>query len=151
VAILLAQRGLLPRVEIVASDISARALAQAARGEYGRRSLRALPPGLSEAWIRVTGDTARVSPALCSAIRWRRVNLIDAGQILALGRFDAIVCRNVFIYFSDETLDRVAGLLLNALEPDGHLLVGATESLLRFGKFVCRERGGAFFYGKVTG
>lgn len=149
-AMLLAARGLLGRVEIVGSDISDRALALARRGEFGKRALRNLPPGY-ERWISVRGDRATVVPGLIDAVRWRRVNLLCVDEeAAALGAFDAVVCRNVLIYFREETARRVVEALTRRLTDDGVLLVGVSESLLRFGTLLtCEEHGGAFFYEKV--
>jgi len=147
-AMLLAERGVLDRVEIVASDISPRALARAKEGVFGARSLRALPDD-ARRWFDPAGDRVVVRPEVRDPILWRRVNLIDAAAVADLGVFDAILCRNVLIYFSEKTVRRVVGTLSNALGQDGRLLVGASESLLRFGTLlVCEERGGTFFYGR---
>ncbi len=146
-AAMLDERGWLERVEIVASDLSARVLAVAERGLYGGRSLRAFaqPP----AWLMPEGDVYRVSERLQRSIHWRQLNLMDATAVQALGRFDAIICRNVMIYFRDETTKLVAQRLHDALTDTGLLLVGVSESLLRVGtSFVCEERRGAFFYRK---
>jgi chemotaxis protein methyltransferase CheR len=72
---------------------------------------------------------------------------VDPLIVAGLGRFDAILCRNVLIYFSDATVVTVVRSLAATLEPGGHLLVGTSESLMRFGTMLeCQERGGAFFY-----
>jgi chemotaxis protein methyltransferase CheR len=146
-ASLLDARGLLDKVELVASDVSSRALAVASRGTYAGRSLRAIssPPS----WLVDQGGGHVVSERLRQAIDWRLVNLLDDVAVGALGTFDAIVCRNVLIYFRDETTTRVLERLQRALAPEGRLLVGASESLIRLGTaFQCEERGGAFFYRK---
>jgi chemotaxis protein methyltransferase CheR len=148
-AMMLAERGLLERVELVASDISQKVLDRAQRGEFGRRSLRALPSGVDGRFLEVSegGERAVVRPELARAVSWRRVNLVEPAQVAALGRFDVILCRNVMIYFSDDTARRVVDSLTQALEPGGHLLVGTSESLLRFGtRLTCEEKSGAFFY-----
>jgi chemotaxis protein methyltransferase CheR len=146
-AMMLDARGLLGGVELVATDLSLRALERARAGDYGKRSLRSLPPGVIGRWIDFDGDRARVTPRLREAVRWERLNLVDRAAIARLGAFDAILCRNVLIYFRDETIRRVAESLRAALRPGGHLLIGASESLLRFGTpLECYERGGAFFY-----
>ena len=153
-AMMLAERGLLAppaRVELVASDISQRVLERAQKGEFGRRSLRALPPGVDGRFLDVApgGESATVRPELRERVRWQRVNLVDAAQVEALGTFDVVLCRNVMIYFSDETARRVVESLTQVLAPGGHLLVGTSESLLRFGtQLTCEEKGGAFFYTK---
>lgn len=146
-AMLLAERDLLGGVEIVASDLSQRVLARARAGTFSGRSLRALPAHVLGRWADGSPAQMRVRPSLTEAIRWERINLIDRGAVAALGAFEVILCRNVLIYFSDDTAARVVETLGGALRPGGLLLVGVSESLLRFGTSLrCEERGGAFFY-----
>ena len=149
-AMLLAERELLGSVELVASDISERALARARAGTFAGRSLRALPPDVIGRWLDGNTGQVRVRSALSESIRWERINLVDAKAVAALGSFEVILCRNVLIYFTDETARRVVETLGRALRPSGYLLVGVSESLLRFGTSLrCEERGGSFFYQKV--
>lgn len=150
-AMLLADQRLLDKVEIVATDISSRALARAQAGDFGPRSLRNIPPGgIHTRWLDVAENgRMKVRQELRDAIQWRRLNLLDEATIASLGTFDAIACRNVLIYFRDDTARRVLGSLTAALRPGGALLVGVSESLLRFGtSLTCEERGGVFFYKK---
>ncbi|MFP2913336.1 CheR family methyltransferase [Pyxidicoccus sp. 3LFB2] len=149
-AMMLAERGVLSDVEVVASDLSTRALERARTGEHNLRSMRAMPPGVEGRWLEVRDGRPHVKPELVAAVDWRRVNLVDAAAVAELGRFDAILCRNVLIYFRDDTARRVVELLTRALVPGGHLLVGTSESLMRFGTALsCEERRGAFFYTKA--
>jgi chemotaxis protein methyltransferase CheR len=146
-AMMLDQRGLLDRVDLVASDISARGLERARAGVFGGRSLRALPAAMRAAYMSELPDgRVAVDPALVRRIEWLQVNLMEPSAVAAIGGVDAIVCRNVLIYFADDTCRRVVASLAGTLRPDGVLLVGASESLLRFGLFDCEERAGAFFY-----
>jgi len=150
-AMLLDDAGLLERVRIVASDISARALGQAKEGRYRRRSLRSLPPGVVGRWLEGDEEGMRVLPEIARAVEFRRVNLVNSEELSALGQFDVIICRNVLIYFQDRTIERVARGLWENLNPEGLLLVGSSESLLRFDvPFSCEELRGAFFYRKVS-
>jgi chemotaxis protein methyltransferase CheR len=148
-AILLAEEGLLSKVEIIASDISARALERARSGRFGRRALRDVPDlGLATRWISEdpTGGLT-VSAALRHAIDWRRVNLCDAASVSSVGPCDVILCRNVLIYFGDETLVGALRNLSQVLRPEGALFVGIAESLLRYGTFfMCEEKNHVFFY-----
>ncbi len=149
-AMMLAERGVLKDVELVASDLSPRALERARAGEHNLRALRSLPPGVEGRWLDVEGGRPRVRPEVAGGVDWRRVNLVDAAAVAALGTFDAILCRNVLIYFHDATALRVVDLLAGALVPGGVLLVGTSESLMRFGTALnCEERRGAFFYIKA--
>jgi chemotaxis protein methyltransferase CheR len=146
-AMLLDQRGILDRVELIASDISVRGLERAREGIFGGRALRAFPDAMRAAYTTtLPGGRVLVDPQLGRRIQWRSLNLIDSSAVAAIGSVDAIVCRNVLIYFGDEGCRRVATSLSNALAPGGVLLVGASESLLRFGIFHCEERAGSFFY-----
>jgi chemotaxis protein methyltransferase CheR len=148
-AMLLDEAGILDRVTLVASDISARVLTHARTGLYRRRSLRSLPPGAVGRWLEGDEEGMRAAPRITSAVSWRRVNLVDDRELSELGLFDVIICRNVLIYFRDQTIEKVVERLWRQLVPDGRLLVGASESLLRFNvPFSCEEQRGAFFYRK---
>ncbi len=152
-AMLLAERGLLGAVDLVASDVSRRALAKAKRNEFGARALRqGAPDALAHRWLEgPPSGPLRARPELLAAVDWRRVNLSDATQVAAVGPCDAIVCRNVLIYFRDTTVRRVVDLLGSVLQPGGALLVGVSESLLRLGTGLqCEERRGVFFYRKAA-
>ena len=151
-AMLLAEAGMLSQVEIVASDISEKALARARNGEHTQLSLRACPPELLERYIEVRSGRVTVAPAIRATIDWRHLNLLDAPAVASLGTFDGILCRNVLIYFSDETILRVVRSLSNALRSGGHLFVGAAESLIRFGGIMrFQETNGAFSYSRNDG
>lgn len=148
-AMLLDEAGLLDQVTLVASDISGRALAQARAGLYRRRSLRSLPPGVVGRWLEGDEDGMRVAPHIARAVSWRQINLVDECQPSEVESFELIICRNVLIYFRDQTIEKVIECLWQKLTPDGQLLVGASESLLRFkAAFACEEQQGAFFYRK---
>lgn len=152
VAMLLADRRIDGAVEIVATDISRKALRRAERGEFSNRSLRQIPDvGLSSRWIQVTPQGPRVQPDLVKTVSWHEVNLVDKPAVAQLGSFDVILCRNVLIYFSDATICKVVESLSGNLKPNGYLAVGASESLLRFGLgLTCEEKRGVFVYKKAT-
>jgi chemotaxis protein methyltransferase CheR len=149
-AMLLADRGVLGGVEIVASDISLRALSRAREGVYGARSFRSTDPAVKARCFEPAGAQAALRRDLHAAVSFHRINLLDLSAVRALGLFDVILCRNVLIYFSDDTVQRIASSLAGSLEERGVLLVGTSESLLRFGTLLtCEERSGAFFYRKA--
>jgi chemotaxis protein methyltransferase CheR len=146
-AMMLRQRGVLDEVSLLASDYSQRALDRARQGEHNLRSMRALPAGIEGRYLDVVNGRPVVRSDIVAAVEWRRVNLVDEEAISALGTFDAVLCRNVLIYFQDQTARRVVDSLTRVLRPGGRLVVGTSESLLRFGTaLVCEERRGAFFY-----
>ena len=113
----------------------------ASKGSIYRAKENAALSGLGDQAIRWICD---------DAVKFLQLNLIDREKVEALGQFDAVLCRNVLIYFRDQRVLSVVDALANSLAPDGILAVGVSESLLRFGTtLVCEERGGAFFYRKA--
>ena len=147
-AMLLDARGLLDRVEIIGTDVSVTAVARARSGQHGRRSLRdGHPVELAKRYLESGPRGVVLTPRLREAVKFQTLNLMDSAAIGALGTFDAILCRNVLIYFRDQQIARVIDRLASALTPDGLIAVGISESLLRFGTtLTCEERGNAFFY-----
>ena len=146
---LLAERGWLDQVDLVATDLSRKALDRARRGLFSRRSIRdRAPAGMVARWLREREGGFEVDRRLIDAVTWSRLNLIDRDAIAALGRFDLVLCRNALIYFTDERSAEIARSLAGALRPGGALLVGVSESLLRFAvPLECQERRGSFLYG----
>jgi chemotaxis protein methyltransferase CheR len=147
-AMLLDERHALGSVEIVASDISGRSLERARSGRFRPRSIReAAPERLVKRYLRQEDGGVTIERRLVEHVQWRRMNLFDTEAIAKLGLFDAILCRNVLIYFSNDGIVRVIRTLLERLVAEGVLLVGVSESLFRIeSDVVCEERGGVFFY-----
>ena len=150
-AMLLAARGALDKVDILASDVSAAALERARSGRFARRALRQPIPEFAARWLEVDERGIAVPPRLTNAIAWQQINLMDEAAIGALGTFDAVLCRNVLIYFNDATIRRVVDRLAARLRIGGALLVGVSESLLRFGtSLTCEEQNGVFLYKRTV-
>jgi chemotaxis protein methyltransferase CheR len=139
-------------VELVASDISDAALSVARRGQYRPRSLRRMPAGVDPSrWISEHGGGLTLDERIRAVVQWRRLNLLDAESVRALATFDLILCRNLLIYFRDEVARKVVDGLARQLAPSGALLVGVSESLMRFGTILrCEEHGGVFVYRKAS-
>ena len=153
-AIALAEAGLLHQrpIEIVASDGSGAMVARARRGIYGERSFRTLPIDLRDRYFEPIGAEWRVVARLHERIRFTTANLVERDAVLALARVDVIFCRNVFIYFSDDTVTRIARVFAEGMAEDGILFLGAAESLTRLETdFELAEVGGAFAYVKGNG
>jgi chemotaxis protein methyltransferase CheR len=149
-AMLLEARGLRSRTELIATDLSARAIARARQGVWTRRALRHdLDPALVARHLDVDDRSVRIAPQLMTSIRWRTLNLVVPDQVAQVAPCDVILCRNVLIYYDDHTVLRVVRSLVDRLRPGGSLFVGVAESLLRFPtSLVCEEQSGVFFYRK---
>jgi chemotaxis protein methyltransferase CheR len=149
VAMQLADMDLLQRVELVASDISSAAIERAKSGAFGRRAVRAGAPSKLMHYLTACESGYVIAPELLAAIDWRCLNLLDRTAVQAVGSVDLILCRNVLIYFRDETARKVVATLSDNLKHGGVLLVGVSESLMRYdSKLVCEEQRGAFMYKK---
>jgi chemotaxis protein methyltransferase CheR len=151
VAMALDQAGWFERgpIEIIASDGSHAALTKAQRGIYRERAFRVLPAAMRERYFTRTDDGWKVEPELVRRITWHSANLMNRAQFAALLPVHVIFCRNVFIYFSEESITRVLREFFDGLIDPGYLFVGVSESLLRFKhNFRLDELGGAFVYVK---
>ncbi len=118
-------------IEILATDISCRALAIAEKGMWDLAKAREIPPHYLRSYmLKGYGQNQgkiKAGPAI-RVVRFMHLNLNEA-QYPALGHFDLIFCRNVLIYFDLEGRKRVIGRLLKYLAPGAYLFVGHAESL----------------------
>ena len=115
------------RLELAASDISARALEKAQSGIYSQFEVqRGLPIRLLVKHFEKTGDLWRLSADIRRTVRWRRINLI-AG-LGAVGRFDVVFCRNVLSGLEPPFQKKVLEDMVLVLPDDGFLVLGAKES-----------------------
>jgi chemotaxis protein methyltransferase CheR len=118
-------------VRILATDISTRVLAIAAKGIYPAERLDGVTAAqLHNYWLRGERDWAghyRATKEVRALIEFRRVNLLDPA--FQARHFPLILCRNVMIYFDKPTQQRVVERLAACLEPGGYLLTGHAESL----------------------
>ncbi|GAB6064706.1 CheR family methyltransferase [Deferrisoma palaeochoriense] len=129
-AILLAERGWARGVEILASDVSRRVLAEAREGLYSEFALRNTPPYYRERYFRREGERFRLAPEIQALVEFRQINLAGPDPWAPPGRFHAVFCRNALIYFDHEAKRRVVRRLVSALVPEGVLIVGRSETLL---------------------
>ncbi len=151
-AMLLDERDLLGRVEIIATDVSTRALARAVSGRYSRRSVRdGHPAALAQRYLEVGALGVTVTRRMIDAVKFAQLNLVDEQAVAAIGVVDAVLCRNVLFYFRDQLATAVVERLGRSLTRDGMLVVGVSESLLRFGTALrCEEQAGCFFYRRAA-
>jgi chemotaxis protein methyltransferase CheR len=129
-AILLSEAGLCTPGQILGTDLSRAALARARRGRYGRWSLRGVPDDVVSTHFEPLSGEYSLRPGVRRLVEFRYLNLVaDTYPSLATGvcGLDLILCRNVFIYFDEESTRRVASRLLDSLAPGGWLLMGASD------------------------
>jgi chemotaxis protein methyltransferase CheR len=117
------------RVEIIATDLSQEVLEKAKAGIYSQFEVqRGLPIQMLMKYFKQTGETWQINPELRAMIQHRQLNLLhDFGQ---LGTFDVIFCRNVLIYFDQDTKVNIFNRLARQIEPDGFMVLGAAETVV---------------------
>lgn len=116
-------------VQIVATDLSSIVLEQARRGEYDRLSVTR---GLSQERLdryfdNPANNVWRVKPFIRERIEFKAWNLLDS--YAGLGKFDAVFCRNVLIYFNADLKRRILEKIHGSLKPGGILFLGSSEGL----------------------
>ncbi len=119
------------KIEIVATDISTEVLEKAKSGLYTQFEVqRGLPIQQLLKYFKQDGDQWRISQELRDMVQYRQHNLLD--DFASLGMFDVIFCRNVLIYFDSKTKQDVLTRISRSLVKDGHLLLGAAETVVGF-------------------
>ena len=136
-------------ITVVATDINPAALQKAVAGVYGKWSFRGTP-----SWFQKLYFTAeehgrfRVSEQIRLMVSFEYLNLAeDSYPSLSsnTNAMDIIFCRNVLMYFTPETVRKVAGKLQRSLVDGGWLIVGPVEY-----SAVAHDGLEAVSYGSVT-
>jgi chemotaxis protein methyltransferase CheR len=128
-------------IEIVGSDIDTRVLEAAKAGICGQRALMRLSPHLiAKYFSRLDEERWLILEDLRQSVRFSRVNIVETRETRPQGQFDVIFCRNVLIYFDDESRRIAAENLYDNLFAGGYICLGHTESMSRISPLfeVCR-------------
>ncbi len=119
-------------LKILATDLSVQMLSQAKLGVYDSIRLGTLPAGFSRSYFAGYGgrraNQVQVVPEIRKLITFGRFNLMQP-TFPFRHPFDAILCRNVMIYFDRPTQQGLVARFHQHLKPGGLLLIGHSESL----------------------
>jgi chemotaxis protein methyltransferase CheR len=117
------------RVEIIATDLSQEVLEKSKAGIYSQFEVqRGLPIQLLVKYFKQIGELWQINADIRAMVQHRQLNLLhDFSQ---LGQFDVIFCRNVLIYFDQDTKTGIFGRLARTIEADGFLVLGAAETVV---------------------
>src|SRR5581483_2973067 len=117
------------RIEIVATDLSQEVLEKSKAGIYSQFEVqRGLPIQLLVKYFAQIGELWQLNFEIRAMVQHRQLNLMQ--DFSHLGKFDVIFCRNVLIYFDQETKINIFERMARIIEPDGMLMLGAAESVV---------------------
>ena len=117
------------RVEIVATDLSQEVLEKSRAGLYSQFEVqRGLPIQMLVKYFTQVGELWQINADIRAMVQHRQLNLLH--DFSHLGVFDVIFCRNVLIYFDQETKAQAFSRLAKAMEPDGFFMLGAAETVV---------------------
>jgi two-component system CheB/CheR fusion protein len=120
------QHGIPVRLHIFATDIDNDALGVARRAHYSQSAVTELPPGYLERYFQPQGEIYEPVRALRDCITFARQ---DIGIDPPFLRVDLVSCRNVLIYFNSELQAKVLSLIRYALNDNGLLFLGRSETV----------------------
>jgi chemotaxis protein methyltransferase CheR len=117
------------RIEILATDLSQGVLEKSKSGLFSQFEVqRGLPIQLLVKHFTQVGELWQLNADIRAMVQHRQLNLLqDFGH---LGTFDVIFCRNVLIYFDQDTKTGIFERLAKSTEPDGFMVLGAAESVV---------------------
>jgi chemotaxis protein methyltransferase CheR len=117
------------RIEILATDLSLEVLEKAKAGIYSQFEVqRGLPIQMLLKYFKQDGEMWQIAPEIRAMVQYRPLNLL--ADFSRNGIFDLVVCRNVLIYFDQETKTEVIDRLARVIAPDGYLILGAAETTI---------------------
>lgn len=117
-------------IEIHGSDINQRVLQAARKGVYRKISFRTTDLHMKKKYFAQEDGIYRIHDSLKENVTFSYLNLLDPFKMKFLGNMDIIFCRNVLIYFDNESRKKVIDNMYQRLVDGGYLLLGHAESLM---------------------
>ncbi len=114
--------------KIKATDLDQEVLRKAIQAVYTGKAFKTLPPGYLHRYIQSDGDHYCVIEEIKRMVEFARHDLLrDKFEL----DHDLILCRNVFIYLTEESKQDLYRNFAQALRPGGVLFIGSTEQIFR--------------------
>lgn len=118
-------------LEIDGFDLDRRSIERARQGTYGSHALRALNETQIRRYFRVREpERFDLREPYRRGIRFQAGNIVDLATYPGPGPYDAVFCRNVFIYFTEQAMLRSLENFARVLRPGGLLFLGHSESAI---------------------
>lgn len=116
--------------KILATDISDKVLNKAKMGVYSSESLSVIPSIWKLSYLnKIDNNTFKFKEDITEDILFKKFNLMDRFPFKR--KFHTIFCRNVMIYFNNDTRTQLVKKFYDAIEPGGYLFIGQSESIVR--------------------
>jgi chemotaxis protein methyltransferase CheR len=115
-------------IKILATDIDPNMIAAGKAASYEPGAIAGVPAALCQRWFAPAKDAPgalRAGEDLRGLVTFKKLNLI--GDWPMKGLFDAIFCRNVVIYFENDTQSKIWSRMVPLLSADGALYIGHSE------------------------
>ncbi|MEA1961061.1 MAG: protein-glutamate O-methyltransferase CheR [Bacillota bacterium] len=133
------------RVEkIIASDLDDEVLDKAGIGLYGEKAFETVPSLYQKKYFTREGDFYKIADGVKKTVHFQRHDLLMDRYPSGL---DLILCRNVVIYFTEETKQKLYRKFADALRSGGVIFIGSTEQIFQ-AKEVGLQSTTTFFYRK---
>lgn len=114
-------------LKILATDLDTNVLQKAKAGVYPVDALENIPSDYQSRFLSQSGHRITMKDKLQQHIHFKQLNLLE--QWPMQGPFDAIFCRNVLIYFDNDTKKKIIHKFRRLLADDGVLFIGHSETL----------------------
>ena len=132
IAIILSEvLGIHSRFEVIGVDIDKNALEKAVKAVYGRRSVSKLPSEYLDKYFDKRNDGWVIKPFLKRKVKFYEGNILDKQFLNRLGTFQIVFCKNLLIYFDENSRARAVNNLYDLIQDGGYLFLGHAESLSR--------------------
>lgn len=118
-------------VKITGVDIDPKVIQRAKAGTYAGRAFQSTPAQYLERYFRKSDNGFQIKDSIRNMSHFVQGNLLDFGDIVSESEVDIIFCRNVLIYFDDETVKQIVENFARFLVDGGLLFLGHSESLSR--------------------
>jgi chemotaxis protein methyltransferase CheR len=137
-------------IDILATDINTRVVNFAKNAVYESRAIKDVPQEYLETWFQsFSSGKYSVSSIIKDMCTFEIVNLMDRVALRKISNVDFIFCRNVLIYFDNDSRKQVVSNFYDILNPGGYIYLGHSESMTRISSaFKIRRKGGYIVYQK---
>ncbi|SCZ01312.1 CheR family methyltransferase [Alkaliphilus peptidifermentans] len=114
-------------ISIIATDLDDGAMSKAKTGIYSAKSLENLPKDFVYNYFQKINESYMIKDTIKNQVSFKKHNLLESPYP---DKCDLIVCRNVMIYFTEETKNKMYHKFYDSLDSNGVLFVGSTEQII---------------------